>query len=181
MFTSGPPLLPGLTAASVWMKSSYRFRFRLLRLLPLTMPCVTDPMSPNGAPHGQHLVADFHCAAIAELEERQRFLGVELDDGNVGLGVSANVLGGEFAAVLQRDLHDRGVAHDVVVRDDDAAGVDDESGTETGVDVVELARADFPFPSRETTPGSTRLTTGPNDIQSRGSAGALAGGSAAAG
>src|SRR5437588_291028 len=36
-------------AASVWRKSSYWLTFRL-RPLALTMPAVTDPVRPNGAP-----------------------------------------------------------------------------------------------------------------------------------
>jgi len=37
---SAPPELPGLMAASVWMKSSYRFA-PMLRPSALTMPSVT--------------------------------------------------------------------------------------------------------------------------------------------
>ena len=48
--TSGPPLLPGLMAASVCKKSSYIARLMPLRPLPLMMPCVTEPARPNGAP-----------------------------------------------------------------------------------------------------------------------------------
>jgi len=43
--TSGPPLLPGLTAASVWMASAMENPFAAgsVRSTPLTMPAETDP------------------------------------------------------------------------------------------------------------------------------------------
>jgi len=47
--SSGPPLLPGLMAASVCRKSSYMFMW-MFRLLALMIPDVTVPVSPSGAP-----------------------------------------------------------------------------------------------------------------------------------
>ncbi len=47
--TSAPPLLPGLMAASVWMKSS-SVALPVTRSLPLTMPCVTLCVMPKGLP-----------------------------------------------------------------------------------------------------------------------------------
>ena len=49
MFTSGPPELPGLMAASVCKKSSYG-PAPICRALALTMPEVTVACSPNGEP-----------------------------------------------------------------------------------------------------------------------------------
>src|SRR5213592_4290121 len=49
MLTSGPPELPGLMAASVWMKSS-NGPWPMLRALALTMPAVTVACRPNGEP-----------------------------------------------------------------------------------------------------------------------------------
>src|SRR5207302_1156890 len=49
MFTSGPPELPGLMAASVWMKSS-NGPWPMLRALALTIPAVTVACRPNGEP-----------------------------------------------------------------------------------------------------------------------------------
>src|SRR5881397_2486679 len=46
---SGPPLLPGLIDASVWMKSSYG-PSPITRPVALTMPVVTVCSSPNGLP-----------------------------------------------------------------------------------------------------------------------------------
>jgi hypothetical protein len=47
--TSAPPELPGLTDASVWMKSSYGPE-PMKRSLALTMPVVTVWSRPNGLP-----------------------------------------------------------------------------------------------------------------------------------
>ena len=46
---SGPPLLPGLMEASVWMKSSYG-PWPMTRPVALTMPVVTVRSRPNGLP-----------------------------------------------------------------------------------------------------------------------------------
>ena len=46
---SGPPLLPGLIDASVWMKLSYG-PLPITRPVALTMPAVTVCSSPNGLP-----------------------------------------------------------------------------------------------------------------------------------
>ncbi len=56
MFTSAPPELPGLIAASVWIASSTVFWLRRSppaatgRFSALTMPTVTVPSSPSGEP-----------------------------------------------------------------------------------------------------------------------------------
>ena len=51
MFSSGPPELPGLIDASVWMKSVYvRPPVRSDRFTALTTPVVTVCDKPNGLP-----------------------------------------------------------------------------------------------------------------------------------
>ncbi len=47
---SGPPELPWLMAASVWMKSDSGMRSSMVRFLALTMPMVTVWPSPSGLP-----------------------------------------------------------------------------------------------------------------------------------
>src|SRR6185437_3181960 len=49
MSNSGPPELPRLIGASVWMKSSYGPSW-MSRFRAETIPSVTDPPSPNGLP-----------------------------------------------------------------------------------------------------------------------------------
>src|SRR5260370_14762640 len=51
MLTRGPPELPGLMAASVWMKD-WNWRFgTMLRPLAETMPAVTGARDPKGLPN----------------------------------------------------------------------------------------------------------------------------------
>ena len=49
-FASGPPELPGLIEASVWMKFSYVATPTRVRAVADTMPTVTVRSSPNGLP-----------------------------------------------------------------------------------------------------------------------------------
>ena len=50
MFTSGPPELPGLMAASVWINDWNCRLGTMLRPLAETIPAVTVSCSPNGLP-----------------------------------------------------------------------------------------------------------------------------------
>jgi hypothetical protein len=50
MSTSAPPELPGLIAASVWMKFSKVLMPKRLRPVALTMPWVTVCPTPKGSP-----------------------------------------------------------------------------------------------------------------------------------
>ena len=63
MSKSGPPELPRLIAASVWMKSSYAARS--VRLRAETMPAVTETLSERVA-DGQHPVADLGRVRVAK-------------------------------------------------------------------------------------------------------------------
>src|SRR5690349_6154382 len=47
---------------------------------------------------GQYAIANLHLGAVAELQVRQRLLGFDADDGQVGLGIALDVLGREFAS-----------------------------------------------------------------------------------
>ena len=69
---SGPPELPGLIAASVWRKSSYR-PAPMTRPVPLMMPTVTVWSSPNGFP-----IAITGSATLRLLEAPSGMLGSPL-------------------------------------------------------------------------------------------------------
>ena len=128
-FTSGPPLLPGLMAASVWMKSS-RSVMPIPRPFALTMPAVTVPSSPNGSPRANTQSPTSTLLAVAEPGRRKRARALDAKDGQVGLRIGLDVDGLELPAVVQAD-HDLAAAgHDVVVRQDDAAGIDDHARAE---------------------------------------------------
>ena len=95
MLTSGPPELPRLMAASVWMKSSIVGRLPPTpswRPLALTMPGRDGVLHAQRIADGQDPFADLDLARVAELGEG-RVLGLDLDQGDVGLGVGADDLG----------------------------------------------------------------------------------------
>ncbi|CUJ79951.1 Uncharacterised protein [Achromobacter sp. 2789STDY5608628] len=79
-----------------------------------------------GRTDGQHPFAHLQLVDVADLHHRQ-VLGVDLDDGHVGLRIGAQHLGAEFAAVGQLDGHFLGALHHVGVGQDDAVAADDEA------------------------------------------------------
>ena len=78
------------------------------------MPCVTEPVRPNGRADGQHAVADLHGVAVAHVQVRERPLGARADDGQVGAAIALDVLGGELAAVVKLNDDLVGPVDDVV-------------------------------------------------------------------
>ncbi len=90
----------------------------------------------EGAADGEHPVADLGAVGVAELDGGERLGRVDLDDGDVGLGIDADDLGGTAFVVGvvgiggELDVDLVGFVDDVVVGDDVAAGVDDEAGAE---------------------------------------------------
>ncbi len=69
--SSGPPLLPGLMAASVWIiPSSRSSSVCSLRLSELTMPVVSVPSKPNGLP-----MASTFCPTTSASESPSRTVG----------------------------------------------------------------------------------------------------------
>ena len=138
MFSSGPPELPGLIAASVWIMFCGR---------PSSPP--TRPAEGRDDAHGDgvaqvervadrhHPVAGLHLVGIAELgflQRRGRHLG-QLNERAVGQRVAADDLGRVEMLVRIRhvgaeeaDLDLVGVLDDVIVGEDEARLVDDEAG-----------------------------------------------------
>ena len=102
---------------------------RLPRPVALTMPMVTVWPTPKGLPMASTTSPTSHLVAVGHRDDGQVF-GVDLDHGDVGLRVAANDLGGELAAVLQRDFHLVGVIHHVVVGEDVAVLGDDDARAE---------------------------------------------------
>ena len=127
--SSGPPLLPGLIAVSVWM--------RLVRRAVLDVDAPADGRDDPArdrvgelaerAADGDRLLADLDRRRVADRGGRQAGL-VDLDDGEVGEGVDAVDRGVEGAAVLEVDGQLRRVAgDDVVVGEDEAVRVEDDA------------------------------------------------------
>ena len=102
---------------------------RLPRPVALTMPVVTVWPTPKGLPTASTMSPTCTLSLSAIGHDRQ-VLGVNLDHGDVGLGVAANDLGGELAAVLQGDFHVLGAVHDVVIGEDVAVFGDDDARAE---------------------------------------------------
>src|SRR5437588_9633179 len=73
-------------------------------------------------------VADLSLAAVAESHIRQRFVGFNLQERDVGLGIAANDSCRVLAVILQSYFDLAGVADDVAVRHHIPRGINDEPG-----------------------------------------------------
>ena len=130
--SSGPPLLPGLIAVSVWIRlSRWPPSTSMLRPSAEMMPLVTESENwPSGLPMAiacwpTWMVDESPIGAVG------RPVCVDLDDGEVGEGVDAVDRGVERAAVLERDRQLRRVAlDDVVVGEDQAVRVEDHAAAD---------------------------------------------------
>ena len=125
MLTSGPPELPGLIGASVWRNDSYSLISTLFRSVAEMMPVVTLWLSSNGEPTAITSSPTLQLAAVAPGQRRIARV-VDLDDGDVGLGVGADDRGDRLGAVVERHGDLLRAFDDVVVRQDVAAVVVDE-------------------------------------------------------
>ena len=160
--TSGPPELPGLIAASVWIASTSVSvpAMCTVRPRPETMPEVTVglPGDSERVADRDDGVADLQGVGVAELHRRETG-AVDLDDGEV-LGA---VLADDASAHGRRRRSSvttscvagggRLGVRDVRVGDDDAVGRDDEAGSGARL-AVDWTR-DRAVTSMRTTAGST--------------------------
>ena len=109
MSTSGPPELPGLMAASVWMNfwnclaRPEASRSSMERFLAETMPAETVCERPKGLPMARTQSPTCAPSRVAELDGGEGLLGVDLDDGDVGVGVDADDVGGYGRGRRRRD------------------------------------------------------------------------------
>ena len=132
--TSGPPELPGLRAASVWMRLS-------MSRPPSDAQRPAERadhagrhrrLEPVGVADGHDQLADAQAARVAEARRHQ--VGrVHAQDGEVGLRVVADELRVQFASVAQRHAQLVGAVGDVAVGEDEAVAGDDEAGARAGV------------------------------------------------
>ena len=140
--TSGPPELPGLIAASVWMagyvvswpacpSASGALPTDTGRFRALTMPLVTVASRPNGEPIATTFSPTATCVERPIVAGVQAGHAVGLDHGEVGQRVGADdgrLLGGAVVEV-HRDLAALpGDRDHVVVGEDLAVGADDDAG-----------------------------------------------------
>ena len=129
--TSAPPELPGLIAASVWMKFSKVLMPRCVRPRPLTMPCVTVCPTPNGLPMASTTSPDAHLVRPAE-GDGGKVLQVDFQHCQVALGIGADerrlCFGGRRSARL--DLV--GAVDHVVIGENVALRAHDHARPEAG-------------------------------------------------
>ena len=135
--SSGPPELPGLIGASVWIALEIVNPFGALiwRWTAETIPAVAVRSRPNGLPIATTGSPTLTPGRGAELERLQLVgAGVDLEHGDVGGRVRAEDLGVEGLAVLAADADGDvvGAGDDVGVGEDVAVVVDDEAGAGGG-------------------------------------------------
>ena len=92
MLKSGPPELPGLMAASVWMKSS-KGPFCSERALAETIPKLAEPERPNGLPSAS---TKSPCSSASESPSAT----VGRSCGAFSSRMSATSVGGSFPTTL---------------------------------------------------------------------------------
>ena len=128
-FTSAPPELPTLIAASVWMKSSNVVTPSWPRPVALTMPIVTVWLKPSELPIAS--TTSPTCEAVGAAERDRRQVGqVDPQQRELGLRIRADELRRRDAAVGELHANLVGVANHVPVRHDVAAPVDHDARAE---------------------------------------------------
>ncbi len=130
-FRSGPPLLPLLMAASVWMTPviwivAGRDDRAVERAHDAGRGGVAQAV---GVADGDDGVTHLHGGGVGEVQRRQ-LAGrrADADHGDVLAGIAADDAAGKGVAVVQAHPHRVGVLDDVVVGDDVALRVDLEAG-----------------------------------------------------
>ena len=127
--TSGPPELPGLSAASVWITSSISRPFcdRSDRPSAETTPAVTVELEAERIADRDHELAAPQLLGVAQGRGRQRHRRVDPQEGEVCIRIVADHAGRELAAFGGHQLDARRAADHVAVgqhqpirRDDDA-------------------------------------------------------------
>ena len=96
----------------------------------------------EGITDGKDHIADAELPAVGEGGGGEVF-SLDLDDGDIGLGIRADDLGGKFALVVEHDLELVGALDDVVVGDDVAVGGDDDTGAEAALLLLAAAQTEL--------------------------------------
>ena len=134
-FRSGPPELPGLIAASVWIalmnEVSDCSPAVTGRSRAETIPAVTVPDKPSGEPTAIAVSPTWTVPALPSSRHRQAGL-VHLDDGQVVVGVRTHQRRRSARPVRERHLQRVRTGHDVGVRQDVAVRAHDEPAAGRG-------------------------------------------------
>ena len=154
--TSAPPELPGLMAASVWMKFSKVLMPSWLRPSALTMPEVTVWPTSNGLPMASTTSPTWMLVGVAEGDHRQP-VEVDLQHRDVGLGVGADQPGLGLAAVRQLHLDVVGALDDMVVGEQVAFGRDDHARAEADLPLARIVLPPCRSPKKKRNHGSSAV------------------------
>ena len=158
--TSGPPELPGLTAASNWMRLVSR-RFpsgeRNSRRKPDTTPAVAEGPMPNGKPTATTWSPKAR-SAVERMVAANKIVGnrLRLKHGQIMLRPHAGHRGVGFEPVGEHHLHPLGAEHNVKIGEDDAFVDDDDPGADALFGVL---AALCPVPYRRTRTIDGRMTS----------------------
>ena len=128
--SSGPPELPGLIEASVWIMSRIVTSPAptMLRPKALTMPVVTVWSKPNGLPMAMTFLADLEVVRRADRDRTQAGdLLAELEDGDVLRRIAADERGLDLFLIRQADHVFVALVDDMEVGDDVPLVVPDEA------------------------------------------------------
>ena len=85
---------------------------------------------PQRIADGDHRLADHQVAAVAQLQRRQRLVAVNLQNRQIGIGIGADQIRRQLAAVGQLDGDLPGAVDHVIVGDDVSVRVNDESAAQ---------------------------------------------------
>ena len=134
LVTSGPPELPGLSAASVWITCSIKRPVaRAQRPPERAHHAARDRvLEAVGVADGDRQLAGAEGLRVAELDRRQ-VRRRNPDDRDVGVPILTDEVRRAFAAVGQRDLDRRRAVHDVAVGEDEAVGREHEPRSAAGL------------------------------------------------
>ena len=139
---SGPPELPGLIEASVWMPPVMVAPFGdwISRSTAETTPRREREVEAERVADGHDLLADGDLGRVAQLDggEGRRLARIDLEEGDVGRLVDADDGGGDLGALIRCALEDHldvarglpaladhvGVGEDLAVLRHDEAGAD---------------------------------------------------------
>ncbi len=91
----------------------------------------------EGAAKGQDPIADLYTVGIAELSSGEFVVGVNFDDGEIGVFVDADYVGVVMSGIaIDGDLNFCGLVNDVIVGEDETFFVNDYSGAEAAFSVL---------------------------------------------
>ena len=140
--TSGPPELPGLSAASVWMTSSIMRPFRELSERPSaeTITGGHAGVEAQRIADRDHQLAAPQRLGIAQARRRQGHVFLDAGEREIRIEIAAEDARGKPAALHRRNVRGPGGVDDMRVGDDEAVGRDQEPRSRAQTPAVRAPR-----------------------------------------